>query len=156
MSKIILTGRGCCGKTYLKEKFISRGFNPSISYTSRDIREGEENGKDYHFITKIEFEHGIKNGAFLEWEEFNGYYYGTPFDTNGTVFIMSTDGIKQIPEEDRNKYFIIYIDINNLILHQRMLDRGWNDDKIINRMLVDDIKYRTFDDYDLRITDPEF
>ncbi len=103
MNKIIIAGKCGCGKTYLKERFISRGYIPSISYTSRAIRieNDEVNGKDYNFVSKNEFKELIENDKLLEWEEFNGDYYGTPIDTEGNILIMSTDGIKQIPKEIR-------------------------------------------------------
>lgn len=49
----------------------------SVSCTTRKIREGEENGKDYFFLTKEEFEEKIANGEFAEYEQIFGNYYGT-------------------------------------------------------------------------------
>jgi len=49
----------------------------SISYTTRPPRKGEQNGVDYHFITKAEFERRISRGLWAEWAEVHGHYYGT-------------------------------------------------------------------------------
>jgi len=49
----------------------------SISYTTRPARRGEQNGLDYHFITKEEFEKGIVHRQWAEWAEVHGYCYGT-------------------------------------------------------------------------------
>jgi len=49
----------------------------SISTTTRQPREGEENGVDYYFVTHTEFEEGIKAGDFLEYATVHGNYYGT-------------------------------------------------------------------------------
>jgi guanylate kinase len=49
----------------------------SISFTTRAIREGEENGVHYNFISHTEFENLIKQGEFLEFAEVHGNYYGT-------------------------------------------------------------------------------
>lgn len=49
----------------------------SVSHTTREPREGEEEGRDYHFIARAEFERMIGAGDFLEWAEVFGNYYGT-------------------------------------------------------------------------------
>ena len=49
----------------------------SISTTTRDPREGEKDGVDYYFVTREEFEEGIKAGDFLEYATVHGNYYGT-------------------------------------------------------------------------------
>ena len=49
----------------------------SISYTTRSPRSGEQNGVDYHFIVKDEFEYGIAHGRWAEWAQVHDHYYGT-------------------------------------------------------------------------------
>jgi len=49
----------------------------SISTTTRDPRKGEEDGRDYFFVTKESFEADIKSGNFLEYAQVHGNYYGT-------------------------------------------------------------------------------
>ena len=49
----------------------------SISTTTREPREGEKDGVDYHFVSRSEFEEGIKAGDFLEYATVHGNYYGT-------------------------------------------------------------------------------
>lgn len=48
-----------------------------VTTTSRPPRPGNKNGADYFFISKDEFEHGIKNQEFLEYNVYSGNYYGT-------------------------------------------------------------------------------
>ena len=75
----IIAGCSGVGKGTLLKLF--REKNPdiklSISATTRQPRQGEENGVSYFFITKEEFEESIKNNEFLEWAEFSGNFYGT-------------------------------------------------------------------------------
>ena len=52
-------------------------FAFSVSHTTRKPRPGEENGKDYHYVSREEILAGIENGEFLEYAEFSGNYYGT-------------------------------------------------------------------------------
>lgn len=49
----------------------------TVSCTSREMRPGETDGKDYHFICREEFDEKIERGEFLEWAEFAGNKYGT-------------------------------------------------------------------------------
>jgi guanylate kinase len=67
------------GKTTIVKKILKLypdlGF--SISATTRKKRETETNGAEYFFITEEEFKEKIKAGAFIEWEKFYDYYYGT-------------------------------------------------------------------------------
>jgi guanylate kinase len=156
MKRVILTGKACCGKTHLKERFISNGYTPSISYTTRPMRDNELDGRDYNFISKDEFKNMIEEGKFLEWEYFKKEYYGTPIDTDGTILIMSTDGIKQIPKEIRSQHLVIFLDIPREILIERMMKRGWSESEIRERFDEDDIKFDGFVDYDLRITNSDF
>ncbi len=77
---LILSGPSGCGKsTLLNEVYKDLGddYYFSISSTTRDIREGEEHGKDYLFVSEKEFLEDIRNDNFLEWAEVHGNYYGT-------------------------------------------------------------------------------
>ena len=76
---LILSGPSGCGKsTLLKEvyKDIS-DYYFSISTTTREPRTGEENGVDYLFTSKEEFEKDIQNDDFLEYAKVHDNYYGT-------------------------------------------------------------------------------
>ncbi len=78
---IIISGTTCAGKGTIIQKLLERNPNLelSISYTSRPMRGGEENGRDYYFVTQEEFEKKIQQGDFLEYAEVHyEKYYGTP------------------------------------------------------------------------------
>jgi guanylate kinase len=49
----------------------------SISYTTRPMRPGDQNGRDYHFVSVAEFQEMIEQGDFAEWAEIYGHRYGT-------------------------------------------------------------------------------
>ena len=76
---LILSGPSGAGKsTIIKEASERIGeFYFSISSTSRAPREGEKDGREYHFVTKEVFERGIEAGEFLEYAMVHGNYYGT-------------------------------------------------------------------------------
>ncbi len=56
---------------------LVEGLDFSISYTTRAARGSEEDGREYHFTSRAEFERMIAGGEFLEWAEVFGNYYGT-------------------------------------------------------------------------------
>ncbi len=78
---IIFSAPSGAGKTTLVRHLLgieSLALSFSISATSRPIRGGEVDGKDYYFLSDLEFEEKIQLGAFLEWEEvYAGTKYGT-------------------------------------------------------------------------------
>lgn len=77
---IIFVGPAGAGKTTLAHRLIGadrgrRGF--SVSHTTRAIRPTEQNGSDYHFVTRAQFEAHLADDAFLEWALVHDNYYGT-------------------------------------------------------------------------------
>jgi len=75
----IISAPSGSGKSTLVSQLRSlvEGLDFSISYTTRSPRGSEEDGREYHFITRAEFERMIAAGDFLEWAEVFGNYYGT-------------------------------------------------------------------------------
>jgi len=61
----------------------------SVSYTSRQPRPGEVNGKDYHFISRDDFKQRIGQDEFVEWVENYGNFYGT---STGAIERVLNDG----------------------------------------------------------------
>ena len=102
---VIISGASGTGKSILINMFLEDYPNClefSISHTTRGPREGETNGKDYHFVTKEKFEEMIKNDEFVEYEKNYENYYGT-----------SKMAIKTI--QDNDKIPILDIDSKGLL-----------------------------------------
>jgi guanylate kinase len=76
---IVISAPSGCGKTTIAKAILAKypAMLFSVSATTRSIRAGELNGKDYFFLTKQEFENRIRIGDLVEWEEIYGNYYGT-------------------------------------------------------------------------------
>ncbi|EHQ42640.1 MULTISPECIES: guanylate kinase [Myroides] len=78
---IVFSAPSGSGKTTIVRHLLEQGdlnLDFSISCTSREARTGEENGKDYYFISLDDFKKHIKNDDFLEWEEvYRDNFYGT-------------------------------------------------------------------------------
>ena len=76
---LVVSAPSGCGKgTILGEILKDDSFYYSISATTPAPREGEQDGVNYHFITKEEFEQRIAQGGMLEYAQYCGNYYGTP------------------------------------------------------------------------------
>ncbi len=77
---ILFTAPSGAGKTTIVRELL-KSFNNlafSISVTTREKRSYEVDGKDYYFLSKLDFDKKVENNEFLEWEEvYEGVYYGT-------------------------------------------------------------------------------
>ena len=80
---MILTGMSCSGKDTIRKEIIDKwGFNNMVTYTTRPMRNGEINGKDYIFINEKEFMDKVDNGDIIEYRKYKVYsgdiwYYGS-------------------------------------------------------------------------------
>jgi len=109
---LVLSGPSGAGKSTIIQNAADRigEFYFSISSTSREPRAGEKNGREYHFVSREEFEEGIENGDFLEYAIVHGNYYGT-----------SLKPVKEALEQ--NKLVIFDIDVQGFHLaKERMGD----------------------------------
>ena len=99
---IIVSAPSGAGKTtivrHLLATFTQLGF--SVSATSRKIREGEKDGREYYFLSSEEFRKMIAEGKLLEWQEvYPGSYYGTPVSEveriilNGQFPVFDVDAV---------------------------------------------------------------
>ncbi|HVN95087.1 MAG TPA: guanylate kinase [Syntrophorhabdaceae bacterium] len=77
---IVVSGPSGVGKSTLIEEFLKQdgqsGF--SVSYTTRQKRRQEVNGREYHFVDRQKFDEMVGGDRFLEWESVHGNMYGTP------------------------------------------------------------------------------
>lgn len=153
MKKILLlVGPSGSGKSTVEKLLCENGFSKVISHTTREMRIGEINGKDYFFITKEEFEKMKVN--FIETVEFGGNYYGVHSNEildnyhNDIVIVVEPDGAKQILNWGVNnnvKVITSYLDISTNNQFERMKSRGDDITAIQKRMAIDDIRDRAED-----------
>jgi guanylate kinase len=76
---LVLSSPSGGGKTTIAKALVAArdDVGYSISATTRPPRKGEEDGKDYFFLTRAEFERAVTAGEFVEWAEYSGHRYGT-------------------------------------------------------------------------------
>lgn len=78
---IILSGPSGVGKGTVRMELMkdeSLKLYYSVSMTTRKMRPGEVEGREYYFVSEDEFKKNVEEGNLLEWAKFVGNYYGTP------------------------------------------------------------------------------
>ena len=156
--KIILVGKAASGKDFLKSKMERKGFRTGVSHTTRPARPGEVDGVDYHFIDDVKFIEMIGQEQFIEYMEFNGWFYGqTEEDFNASdIMIMSKDGLDMLPKVYRDQCIVIYLDVPMAERLKRLSGRDDKNDSIERRITTDEKQFHGFTDYEIRITNPDF
>ncbi len=132
------------------------GLAFSVSYTTRKPRDGEIDGKDYHFVDHATFQQRIEGGLFLEWAQVHNNYYGTSRDEvfprleRGIDVILDIDvqGAERVlaRHPESNSIFVLppsYQDLE-LRLHRRGLDQP---EVIARRLAVALQEMRRYDRY---------
>lgn len=134
---IILTGPSASGKTatclYLQEHY---GIRKVITHTTRPMREGEVNGKDYHFVSEKTFQEMIDRDEFIEYVFYNGYHYGTSRKEVGIDKCMAVElnGAKTYMSFHDPKIVLFFMKLDEKTCKERMELRGDPEDKILKRI----------------------
>jgi guanylate kinase len=123
---IVLVGASASGKTELaKILFKLYGYTKCITTTTRELRQNEQDGIDYHFLTKPQFLELKEKDAFLEVTEYNHHYYGIQkrdVKINGVV-IVDPQGANAIEEKIGKDAFIVYVHTSEPLREKRMSAR---------------------------------
>lgn len=135
---VILSGVSGAGKDTIKKELIKRMEDVISlpSYTSRNPREGEEEGVQYHFITKDEFEEKIKNNEFYEYDLHHNNYYGTSRKLmnekieSGKIIVKDievngTENLVKLLKGETN-LVTIFLKVEKEELRRRLIQRGDN------------------------------
>ena len=135
---VILSGVSGAGKDTIKKEIIKRMKNVISlpSFTSREPREGEEEGIQYHFITKEQFKEKIKNEEFYEYDLHHENYYGTSKKImnekidSGKIIVkdIEVNGTENLIKKLGNdtKLVTIFLKVDKEELKNRLINRGDN------------------------------
>ena len=142
---IVVSGPSGVGKDTVVSEYIKRNANTylSISCTSRPIREGEQDGVNYIFLSREEFEERINNGDLLEYAEYNGNYYGTPKykmeeelnKGKDVILIIEVQGALKVMDIYPDALFIFILPPSMDELKERLEGRGTDSIESINKRL---------------------
>ncbi|MBI5136719.1 MAG: guanylate kinase [Nitrospirae bacterium] len=138
------------GKTTLCVRMTQRfeRLRYAISYTTRKPRVGEVDGEHYHFVDTARFKRMVSEGAFLEWAEVHGNFYGTPRaeveamrDQGIDVLLdMDVQGVETIRSLGVAGVFCLILPPSYEVLRDRLVTRGKDSEDEIERRLTIAVK----------------
>ena len=141
----IITGPSGVGKnTIIEAMSTDLDFYFSVSHTTRPQREGEVDGKDYHFVTEEEFKSLVDENLMIEYEQYGGFYYGTSKkeilkESNIILLDLEVNGATKLLSEN-DDFIGIFIDIDDNELVKRLKNRGHDENFIDKRMQLASIQ----------------
>ena len=138
----VLSSPSGAGKTTLSRLLIERmpGLRMSVSATTRAMRPGEEDGRDYLFVDRARFEEMVKREELLEWATVFGNRYGTPrvpveaalSAGQDVLFDIDWQGTQQLREKARLDVVSVFIlPPSAVALEQRLHTRAQDSDEVI-------------------------
>ena len=135
------------GKSTIVQHLMKQdlGLEFSISATSREPREGEQDGREYHFISPGKFREMIKQDAFIEWEEvYPDQFYGTLYSEveliwkkgKHAIFDIDVVGGLNLKKKYGERACAIFIQApSQEVLEQRLRSRGTDDEASLQKRL---------------------
>lgn len=142
---LILSGPSGAGKTTVARALIERlpGCWLSVSATTRDARGAEEDGRDYHFLTREAFARQRDAGNFIEWAVVHDHEYGTPRGpveerlAGGWLPLLAIDvqGGLRLKAEYPDSVLVFLLPPDMATLEERLRRRGSDTEDVIQRRL---------------------
>jgi guanylate kinase len=142
---IVVSAPSGTGKTSILREVLKICPNVlfSVSYTTRPPRPGEEDGRDYYFVTEEAFRERIVKGEFAEWEEYSGYLYGTlaktmmAFLEKGFDLMLDVEprGAVTLKKNYPGGVFVFILPPSMDELKRRLYERGYDNEQMINERL---------------------
>lgn len=149
--KIVIVGPAASGKTTLAERMRKNGLFIGKLETTRPKR--NEQDDEYDFV-------GTKDIAHRTIKvKYNGWLYALPYMEfiTSDIFIIGPEMLRQMRNEyPKEQLIIIYLDIPESIRYERLMQREMPGDTAIARIGRDRTDFQGFNDYTIRITDPNF
>lgn len=131
---IVISAPSGAGKTSICRRLLDKWPNLrySVSYTTRTPRPGEEDGRDYYFISPSVFKEKIAQGEFVEWVENYGQFYGTarasiqPLLEQGLDLLIDVEprGAKELKINFPGGIFVFILPPSWQELKNRLIKRG--------------------------------
>jgi guanylate kinase len=143
----VLSSPSGAGKSTIARKLLKADpfLEMSVSYTTRPIRPGEEEGVDYHFVNLERFRQMVANNEFLEWAHVFGHRYGTPRDTVEKILASGRDVLFDIDWQGAQQLFqlaggdvvrVFILPPSLKELHERLLRRATDAPEVIDARMA--------------------
>ncbi len=144
-----IVGKTASGKTTLVDQLVKEyGYSKVVTYTTRPMRNGEVDGRDYHFVSDEDFSKMKENGEFLETTSYNTKFgrwsYGSkPEDYEGLdkVVILNPDGLKAL-KNSSVKCFVVYLSAKDETIRYRLDKRGDAKEEAERRIAADNEDFK--------------
>ena len=165
--KLIILGHSGSGKDYLMRKLVEKGLKGCLKITTRPMRINEVQDVTYNFVDFEIFNKNLNQNNLICHQQFKVtpldkdpeiWYYGITKQEfeKSQVVILTPGELSQIDPEIRKTCFVVYLDIDREIRESRLIVREDNNDSIKRRLDADEKDFLNFNNFDLKITDPEF
>lgn len=138
---VVLSSPSGGGKTTIAQRIVRERQDAgySVSATTRAPRPGEQEGREYHFLTRDEFAGRVEAGEFLEHAEYNGHRYGTleqevrRVTQNGHHVLLDIEvvGARLVRERFPEAVLIFVVPPSGRVLAERLQGRGTESDAVI-------------------------
>jgi guanylate kinase len=162
----VITGPSGVGKGTLIKKLLERvpDLALSVSATTRQPREGEEHGRDYHFLNEDQFKERRDAGDFLEFASYSGNHYGTLnselqrcLDKGRSVVLeIEVQGATQVRAAKPDSVQIFIAPPDPAVLRERLRGRGTDSPEAIDKRLqVAEQELGAQDDFDFLIVNDD-
>ena len=143
---IAIMGKAGAGKdTFMNELVkIMPNTKPIISCTTRPIREGEQDGVNYHYLTHDQFAEQVLNGKMLEATVFNDWCYGTSLNNLSldclNIGVFNPEGVEILRANSHINLTVVYIKASDKVRLLRQLNREEHPDchEIARRFMADE------------------
>lgn len=167
MSKVfVITGPSGVGKGTLIGALLKRvpGLELSVSATTREPREGEVDGRDYHFLAPEEFDRRVEAGEFLEFATYSGNRYGTLRSEverrlaagRSVVLEIEVQGARQVRAAMRESVQVFIAPPAPAVLRERLEGRGADSGEAIDaRLAVAEQELAAQDEFAHRVVNDE-
>ena len=157
---LIIAAASGTGKSSLAQALVATEPKValSVSHTTRDIRTGERDGRDYHFVTEGDFKRMIDQNQFIEYAQVYGHFYGTSRKTiedslNAKVsMILDIDwqGAKQVKTNFDSAVSVFLLPPSLDALQERLINRKRDSEETIQQRLavaIEDMRHFVEFDY---------
>lgn len=143
---IVFCGPSGSGKSTLLKSLMKEyptAFAFSVSHTTRKPRNGEVNGREYHFVERESMLQAIANSEFIESAEFSGNFYGTSKKavedviSSGRLCVLDIDvqGVKSLKKTSLNPIYIFIKPPSIEELEKRLRERGTETEETLRKRL---------------------